>query len=385
MNFLLRRRAPALIGSIVLLAVVGGAWWSRQAVESSDERKPKNLNRALANRPKAIVTDNVYDFGVMNPGDKRQRKFTVRNDGEGDLTLSLGKTTCKCTLASLDKAVIPPGGSTEIALDWHTEEPQFRFRQAAVINTNDPRLPEFELAVEGSVRTKLGSIPADVYYADVPKHASRDSEVLLYSQAFDKIEIQSIESTSSLISAVLTEDDPSPIGAPQESRYLRRIKVTKAPASKPGPFGAMVRVRYVGSFHGGPKETGTYELLVAGDTVGDLTLHGRSVAGTLLNLGTVTQSLGVKQKAYIHVRGESSAVSFAFDHATPEFLKVEIGKAEKLSPTMTRFPIEVSVSPGAPQVNFLSAETGQGEIVLKTTHADHPTVRFPVALAVLPN
>jgi len=383
MKLPMKRPVVIVFASIALLVLAGGMWIGTR--DAAGTPRKKTIVRAFANRPRVVFPDNVYDFGVMNPGDKQSRNFTVRNEGDGDLIIALGTTTCKCTLAHLDKAVIPPGGSTEITLDWHTEEPQFRFRQAAVINTNDPRQPVFELAVEGSVRTKLATLPADVYFAEVPKNAARSTEVLLYSQAFDKLEIRSIESTLGTVAAALTDEKPTGDGAPQESRYLRRLRITKAADVKPGPFQGVVRIKYAGSFHGGPEESGTIELPVGGDTVGDLSLHGRSVVGTLLNLGTIAQSEGTKQRAYIHVRGDSTGVKFEVDRVTPDFLKVELGKAEKLSPTMTRYPVEVSVPPGAPQVNLPSANSGAGEVVLKTTHADHPNVRFQVAVTIAPN
>jgi hypothetical protein len=372
--------ALSLAGVVFAVAVVR----SRNGEAASQEKRPRSIVKAFANRPKVVTPNNVFDFGVMNPGDRRKHKFVVRNEGEADLKLALGKTTCKCTLANLDKAVIPAGESTEIELDWHTEDPQFRFRQAAVIDTNDPRQPVFELAVEGSVRTKLGSLPAEVYLPQIPKGASRTTEVTLYSQAFDRLDIKSIESTISSVTASLTDEVPS-VGGPEESRYLRRLKIEKAPDSKPGAFSGVVRVHYLGSFHGGVPEPGVFELPVGGDTVGDLSLHGRNVTGTLLNLGTVARSQGTKQRAYVHVRGDASKVAFAFERATPSFLEVRIGPAEKLSPTMTRFPVEVAVPAGSPEVNLLTADSGQGEIVLKTTHPDHPQVRFQVALATSPN
>lgn len=381
------RKTWIIAGSVVAaMTVVGWVWNSRAGGEAEAAKRPRTLVKTLIGKPRVICTDNIYDFGVMNPGDKQTRKFTVRNDGEGDLKLSLGKTTCKCTLANLDTDVIPPGGSTDITLDWHTEEAQFRFRQAAVIHTNDPRQPMFELAVEGSVRTKLATLPTEVYFAAVPKNVGRTTDVLLYSQAFDRMEIRSIESTLPSVTATLaSEPAVDSAAAPQESRYLRRLTITKAAESKPGAFQGTIRLHYVGSYHGGPEEKGILEVPFGGDTVGDLSIHGRSMVGTLLNLGTVERSRGTKQRAYVHVRGSSQDVAFALQRATPEFLKVDFGKPERLSPTMTRYPIEVSVSPGAPEVNLLSAETGQGEVVLKTTHADHPQVRFQVSLAISGN
>lgn len=385
-----RRAVSIIVGFLVVVAtVVAGAAWKSRSGGEPERHRTRTPVKAFIGKPRVVYPDNVYDFGVMNPGDKQTRKFTVRNEGEGDLKLSLGKTTCKCTLANLNEETIPPGGSTEINLEWHTEEAQFRFRQAAVIKTNDPRQPMFELAVEGSVRTKLATLPSEVYFAEVPKNAGRTTDVLLYSQAFDRLEIKSIESTLPAVTATLATEattDSATINtatAPQESRYLRRLTITKAADSKPGSFQGVVRLHYVGSYRGGPEEKGTFELPFGGDTVGDLSIHGRSVVGTLLNLGTVERSRGTKQRAYVHVRGNAPPVNFSLHRATPDFLKVDFGKPERLSPTMMRYPIEVSVPPGAPEVNLLGEETGRGEVVLTTTHADHPQVRFQVSLAVL--
>ncbi|MCE9607345.1 MAG: DUF1573 domain-containing protein [Planctomycetia bacterium] len=386
-------RRLAIVLPLVIVSLAA-AWMVRSRLTTTSQvahavQDSVQDNASLPTKqPKVIAVDNVFDFGVMSPGDEQRRKFTVRNDGEADLTLSLGKTTCKCTLAHLDGTIVPPGASTEIELEWHTEEAQFRFRQAAVIKTNDPKLPRFELAVEGSVRVKLATSPESVYFPEIPKNVGRKSEILLYSQAYDRIEIRSLESTLKSVTVELANDtsasDTSAAVLPPESRYFRTLKIEKSPESKAGAFAGVVRVHYVGSFHGGKEEQGVFELPVSGETVGDLSLHGRSVVGTLLNLGTVSQARGTTQKAYVHVRGDARAVSFTVDRTSPKFLQVDIGKGERLSPTITRFPIEVTVPVGAPQINLANVETGQGEVVLKTTHADHPQVRFQVAMLIAP-
>lgn len=319
----------------------------------------------------------------MHPGDRRSHRFVVRNEGTTDLTLSLGSTSCKCTLANLDNLRIPPGGSDAVELEWHAEQPQFRFRQGATINTNDPQRPQFELIGEGSVRVKLGTQPESAFLADVPRNTPRTLHVLVYSQAFTEVEFDAIESSSAAISAAVSAEPPTTAPPVQETRFMRDLVVALQPQAAPGNYGGVLRLAYRGRLPDGAEQTGVYELPVAFAVVGDVTLHGRDVVGNLLTFGAVPQATGAEKQVYVHVRGAAADAPVpTVRRKHPDFLNVRFGEPHRLTPTVVRIPVTVAVPPGAPQCVFSEREAGLVE--LSVVGDDATSVRIDVCLAVGP-
>ena len=336
--------------------------------------------------PRVVAVDNVFEFGNMKPGDKRKHKFTVRNEGTADLELKLASTTCKCTLAELDDARVPPGGSTEIELDWHAEEAQFRFRQAALIQTNDPAMKQFELAVEGSVRTEMGALPGSAYFPNLPRDESRYVILRLYSENFVRMEIGKIECDVSGVSCELTpeqslEESNKDLQI-EHARWVRQLVVLKQPEVKTGSFSGAVRIPYVGYAPYGTQGSGVFELPLHGETTSDVTWQGRHIVGNTLMLGQRSRREEKSTKAYLHFRDPPKELDVKFTGANPNFLQVTVGPREQLSASMARVPVEILVPKGSESVSFVGDHLGS--IELTTTHPDCPRARLNVSLIVEP-
>jgi hypothetical protein len=322
-----------------------------------------------------------YDFGVINVGAKGNRKFVVRNEGAGDLTLSVGGTSCKCTIAELGSARVPPGGSTEIELSWEGEEETKKFRQGARITTNDPLLREFDLVVEGRVLVEMAVHPTSVIFQGIPRRTDRTNHLLIYSQQTADVRIRRVETTGKTLDVALDEVDAK-TREQMNARWIRDVAVTIHSGDRLGFIAENVRVYYT---LGESAEERMFEFGVAGEVIGDFQLGGRDVAGNTLLLGTVRQSDGGSKSAHLLVRGEHRAdLQLRVETCKPAGLEVGVGPAQSLSATMTRYPLTVRAPGGLTPGNF-SSETGLGEVVLKTTHPDHPTVRFFVSLVVTPD
>lgn len=331
--------------------------------------------------PKVTAVANVHHFGIINPGDRRRHKFTVRNDGTAPLTMKLGSTTCKCTLANLEKAEVPPGGQTEIELDWHAEEPQFRFRQAAVIETNDPATPRFELAVEGSVRVKLGTIPESVVFTEIPRGEISRVQMVAYSQAYKSIRFEKLESSAANIDAEISGLETDNLVV-DHADWARDMLVVRRPDDKSGSFEGKLVIHYVGTTPDGVEEHGVHEVPIFGETVGDVSLHGRHVVGRVLMLGQFSRLKGKSSRAYVHFRNAPADLKIDLFQAEPKFLKIEIEPAEKLSPTVTRIPVNVTVPPLTEAGAY--ANDNLGTIGFTTSHPDYPKVWLNVSMLIEP-
>ena len=364
-----------------LSAALAAAVWRAQT-----EQGPPSVRAAagpFSSRavPNAVAPDNIFQFGVMTPGDVRTHKFTVRNDGTADLTLKLGSTTCKCTLANLRETTVAPGAATEIELEWRAEEPQFRFRQAALIATNDPRNPSLELAVEGSVRVKMATLPKTISLPGASGSLTQTLTALLFSQAYDQVRIVKVESTLPTVTAKVS-DAPSPSAAVEHARWVREVILEKRPEERPGPFSGTVRIHYVGRHQAEAEEAGVYELPIEGHTIGDVTLEGRDVVGGMILLGQVERVRGKSTTAYVHFRNTPQEVGVVVKQVRPEWLQVSVGKPQRLGKSVVRVPLVVEVPAGAPAESF--TERAAAQIVVETTHPHAATATYAATFAVAP-
>ena len=77
--------------------------------------------------PKAFVMGPVFKFGAMRVGEHKSHDFVIKNEGESDLILKTGTTTCKCTRfgfgaveeTARKDAVVKPGESIALTMNWN--------------------------------------------------------------------------------------------------------------------------------------------------------------------------------------------------------------------------------------------------------------------------
>lgn len=364
-----------------ILGVTVGGW------ASGIFRKPNTSQAAPAAagpQPRIEVPENNFDFGAIEAGQTGRRSFKIRNIGQADLTLQLGETTCKCTLAKLDQAVVPPGGETVIELEWSSEEPNERYVQGAQLKTNDPQRRRIDLRVEGRIRNRVGIWPQLAFFTDVPRNSKRSLHLNLYSQVYDDVKILNAKSSLAGASVRLIDALATETALPFEARFIRGLEIEYAAGGKPGPFTGTIAIEYEGRDREGKLNHGVHNLDFGGETSGDFSLQGRNVVDTLLNMGSFSQAEGAKSQAYLHYRGNAKDLKLSVDEVEPEFVQVRVGEAQQLSPTMARFPIEAIVPPGSPVVNLSSTAGGLGQVVLNTAHPDQPRVKLQLSLVVLP-
>lgn len=90
-----------------------------------------------------------YKFGDVWAGAKLSKEFTVKNVGEGPLTLSV-RSSCGCTVATNPKSPLPPGESTTFTITYDSKRPGAASKTVTV-TTNDPQRPQITIKVEGNV------------------------------------------------------------------------------------------------------------------------------------------------------------------------------------------------------------------------------------------
>ena len=316
-------------------------------------------------KPKAVVAGELtYEFGEMGQQQTGKKSWKLTNEGDADLQIWKGTSTCMCTVAKLqkegDKLTLKPGESTDIDIEWKTNFVTGDFHKGANIETNDPDNPTFPLFVHGKINPPVVVIPGEtidlhsvnsdeektvfvgVYSPDIPE--TKITEVNTSKPEFFKTDVEPM-SQSELSSGEL------------KAGYKVNLHVL------PGfPIGLMREEIVIHTDHPLRPEI---KLTVVGTVSGPV-----SVVPDRLRMVTVKSKDGATGEVTLLVRGGQEA---KFEVAEkPEKLEVAVEPTEAKG----RYRMKVQVPKGTP--NGLI----DGVIVLKSDVPGVAELKVPVSFLV---
>jgi hypothetical protein len=330
---------------------------------------------AGAGQPKVNVENDEYDFGVMDPLTTGKHNFVLKNVGAVPLRLSVGPTTCKCTVSGLDKREVAPGEQAIVTLEWNTGRAPL-YSHAGTIYTNDPDRRSLEVRVSGKVRMQLGADISELVLPDVRPNEAAVGECFLYSQVWDQFEIQSLDSRLTGLTWELTNVKPGQ-AAQLEATAVQRLRVT-IPAEGLAP-------RFTDTLHiraqvAGEDELQTLDLPIQGNVLGRYTVYGGDIVENAVELGSIPWGRGKKAKLLIKVRDAELSLGEVQVEATPSLLKATFQPRQESS-SLGLYDLHLELPAETAPCQYLG--TPQGEVIIKTNHPRIGTLRFPVRFAVV--
>jgi len=316
-------------------------------------------------KPKAVVDGELtHRFGTMAQETKGERIWTIKNEGEGDLELKKGPSTCSCTIVNFkegESAVLKPGQKQDIRLTWETRENNGKYSKSASIVTNDPQHLKFDFVVEGTVR------PAVVLYPPTPtihfpmiSNDEEDHEYTIALSSPDKPDLKITKLTSSKPDLVLVDQQPL---TEKECKELKIDSGYRVTVNVKGglPLGAFREEVVIGTDHPQKPEV---KLTVTGKMAGPI-----SVSPERLRVLDVPSRTGGRGTVKLLVRGKKPT-KFEVERK-PENLKVEIEPSDNPSQA-GQYRMIVTIPPGTPPGSI------EDLIILKTDHPKAGELRIPV-------
>ncbi len=345
---------------------------------------------------RAVVAEPVHDFGTLVLPGEGEHRFEIQNQGTADLKIEKKKTSCKCTISSLSREVIPPGESAEILVIWKTPSSwtKPKYVQTARIGTNDPLNPEISLRVEGRLVPEYRFADMALQFSPVSSHDSREQETRLYFYQHPQVQILDITGQQSEAAPYLhvtyrpleadeLEAERDEADAPGQTPQCGYLITTQL---KPGL--APKRYFHAALFRTEPAMRQPPRLPISIKVQPAISLRGVSgpfhPVTRLLDMGTRPAGEAYTAKMQLNLVGDlRHDVAIEVQEVVPPQLEVTLGDPEELPNGTIRRPLHIHLPATAAPLSFLGGADGRlGHVVLATTHPHQPEVRFDVRVAV---
>lgn len=422
-----------VVALFVFLGIVGtglSVHFRKQVVVETDPRKntddipvpPKHGPFA-----KAVVTgEPLFDFGVMEQGQKGEHQFLIRNEGEAPLQLvaRMDDHSCQCTVGSLGKNGLKPGEETTVTLKWEIKSPATQFQHHARVRTDDPNNATITFRVRGMVGNRLVLKPGtDIPVGTLNEGRTTDRTLSLYSEIVDAFKIEKIESSSPLVTVEpqaisaeelgnVTKDPQAEQRRKEEASMKEKLARSKTASSPTDPdthaghdhseddgfsgktlearSGYSLKVLFQPSFPVGTfRESITIHtdlesqqpvtVSFSGNRAGSLQVivtgnAGWSPSEGVLVLRRFPAAEGKKAKALVFMSKFDQELEVIGDEVDPPTLKYTFKKNPNFKAAgREQYDLEVEVPPGKP---MSYTDLNRGKLLLKTNHPEMKALKF---------
>ncbi len=375
--------SPAIISGLEAL----------KSIKSSEIQAPRRTSvddvptpSEIGPWPKVVAKELNYTFGRMQIGDKKSHQFEIRNEGEADLKLKAGTTTCKCTQFDFDPsdevsvktAIVKPGESVILTMSWKAgDHPDRAFRHGGDVFTNDPKQTLLKYSVEGAIEMPYEVLPETWNVGDVFNDQAGRFKGAIGSKIYEDLEIESVHSPSGKIqvtSAPMPREDK--VRESYSSGFVLNLEI--ASDIPPGIFREDLEIKL--SQRNEPikvpvmaRKHGAIRLQQMGGTTFDL-------GKMQVQLGTFPAAEGREGKLLLIVdeKEMSEPLKVTVAESDPSFLTASLSPLGEPTGTVHRYILSVAVPPNRPHAQ--RTISNPGFLTLSTNHPSGESLKFDVLL-----
>jgi hypothetical protein len=109
-----------------------------------------NIGNAVTG-PKLVCDEPVYQFNRVDQSAVVQHIFVIRNDGDTTFVAGMPRATCSCTQARLNKRMIGPGESAELAAVFTAADRVGEQKKVIYLPPSDSDVPVIKFYIQGFV------------------------------------------------------------------------------------------------------------------------------------------------------------------------------------------------------------------------------------------
>lgn len=338
--------------------------------------------------PKAVLDRTEFDFGRMEVGEELDHDFVIRNEGEADLELTQGDTTCQCTISEVENNRIAPGKSAKITLRWHPTVQSDTFEKGAEIRTNDPQNTSIHLKIIGMVAPRFVIFPTETWeIREFTEAGSGKVTGYVLSPIVENLQITKMIYDENRMSVTVREGVPEFLEQ-NRSRSGLIVDVDVKPGMPIGSFLLPLRLvtnaqeRKADGTLGSIEDPAVLDVRIIGRREGPIRILGASYLaeeGTVV-LGNFSAEEGKSVTLTLLVRGApEEGFRIRSVESDPEFLEVQVDTEGKAVGAARRYNMTFRVPPGKPRAGRRAENPAR--VKLQTNLPDAPEMEFPVHFA----
>ncbi|MHC4636286.1 MAG: DUF1573 domain-containing protein [Planctomycetota bacterium] len=177
----------------------------QQSPESNGHEQPQKLS-ASTNGAKISFEQNVHDFGQLNLNEKAKCEFKFKNTGTEQLTIGRIRTSCGCTVPTLDKSEYKPGERGVIKVSFNGQCTPGRMSKSITVPTNDSENKSVILKIKAQIIDFVIVSPDKIELLLNQGNAGLN-EITLKSFDNKPFTIKSFNSTNNIITASFDSND----------------------------------------------------------------------------------------------------------------------------------------------------------------------------------
>lgn len=195
-----------------------------------------NVVPALAEMPKLVLSDPIFDFGEVAEGAVIEHSFRISNAGDEALKIRKIHPACGCTAVVLDSDTIAPGEGTVIKASFNTSGFQGYKVKTVRLYTNDPEQTSAVLTIQGTVRPDVEVVPPRLHFGNITRGEPQTLSASVLLDPATSLKITEVVSRSKDLE-IGTED------VSENGRVGKKVTVTFTPKSKLGSYRNRVEVK----------------------------------------------------------------------------------------------------------------------------------------------
>ena len=161
--------------------------------------------------PKISFDERVYDFGVVEPEDKPQHRFTFKNTGQTDLVISEVESSCGCTAVLLSEERIPPGELGKIEVKFDPRGQRGRQQKTVSIHSNAENESVIQLTIQGVVIASVEVVPEQIFFGSVNNQEVYEKRIRVLGTGDGKLEITHVETSTPFLSGEISPPQPGEV------------------------------------------------------------------------------------------------------------------------------------------------------------------------------
>ncbi len=172
-----------------------------EKAEASPESNPAAAHSAVTSKPTPKITFEkvVYDFGVVEPAQKKTGEFKFTNTGDGLLKITKVDKCCG-TVTKLSKKEYAPGESGTLTVEFHSSRRPGTMTRRLHIHSNDKEKPKVTLTIKAKITAIVDYEPKKINLLLKDKNAGCP-EITITSLDKKPFSIKHFKSTGDCITA----------------------------------------------------------------------------------------------------------------------------------------------------------------------------------------